>query len=102
MRYRVPRPELDPDPKGLIMAATKHSTDCCEPGRGPGFRRTPGCPRCEELTAGAAPRAAVFTPRNRAAEDAARRADWDAHLKSARHLGDGPGCCGSVCVYMDW
>lgn len=31
---------------------------------GPVFgQKTPGCPRCDELLAGAAPRAAHFTPR---------------------------------------
>jgi len=66
---------------------TQHTCD------GPVFgRKTPGCPRCDELLAGDEP----VRWRNRRAEaDAQRRADIRAHdcVKSR---------CGSVCVAFDW
>lgn len=38
----------------MAEAATSTQHTCCPPGRGPAFgRKTPGCPRCDELIGGA-------------------------------------------------
>ena len=67
---------------------------------GPSFgRKTPGCPRCDELIAGAAP---VQQPwrGQRARDEAARRADIAAHFApGGRHA---RGECGPVCTAFDW
>lgn len=62
---------------------------------GPVFgKRTPGCPRCEELAAGAEP---VRWRRND--DDAQRVRSLDAHFASERHRSGG---CGPVCTFGDW
>jgi hypothetical protein len=78
------------------MATTKHTCG------GPKFgRKTSGCPRCDELLAGAEPvswggRTAAQKRRDEAQQAAARRA----------HFGPGgphaTGKCGSVCTAFDW
>ena len=81
---------------------TQHT--CCPPGRGPGFIRTPGCPRCEELLAGAAPRQQSWRKREtRAQEDARRCAEIHEHFASARHNDrNHPLWCGPVCTFGEW
>lgn len=76
---------------------TKHT--CCEPGRGPGFVRTPGCPRCDELKAGAPTRTHAGVKhfgqnaRNEAARvEAIRNHDFAAC--AAKH--------GGVCTCFEW
>ena len=81
---------------------TKHT--CCPEGRGPAWgRKTPGCPRCDELLAGAAPRQApawVERAQRRQADaeqtEAARRAHFAPNGPHAR------GDCGPVCTAFDW
>jgi hypothetical protein len=73
------------------MATTPHTCG------GPSFgRKTPGCPRCDELLAGAAP--VTWAP-SRAQRDAAVSAENRAHFTSARHRSGG---CGPVCTYGEW
>lgn len=68
---------------------TKHT---CNNGRNPVFgRKTPGCPRCDELLAGAA--AVVW--RSRAAEEARHVAEIRAHDCRKAH-------CGPVCTFGEW
>ena len=70
---------------------TKHT---CNAGRGPVFgRRVAGCPRCDELTAGAAP---VLWAAARKARDTRSLTDAiRAHnCKASR--------CGFVCTAFDW
>lgn len=67
---------------------------------GPSFgRKTPGCPRCDELLAGAAPVVQAWRGQ-RARDEEIRRA---AH---AWHFGPGgphqAGTCGPVCTFGDW
>jgi hypothetical protein len=70
---------------------------------GPVFgRKTPGCPRCDELLAGAAPREAPWaaTARRNAAY-----AEADARARAAHFAPGGPhaaGACGPVCTAFDW
>lgn len=65
---------------------------------GPVFgRKTTGCPRCDELLAGAAP--VVWNIRSRAQEDAQRVRDTHAHFTGHRHRSGG---CGLVCTFGDW
>ena len=73
---------------------TKHT---CNDGNGPAFgRKTPGCPRCDELLAGAAP---VQWKRETARQaDARRSAEWDAHFASERHRTE----CRHCCTFGDW
>lgn len=69
--------------------ATRHADFCCPPGRGPGFRRTPGCPRCTELTNGAAARPAHAgneAMRRNAEQKAADAIGWRRHVDSGEHL----------------
>lgn len=75
------------------MATTKHTCG------GPTFgRKTPGCPRCDELLAGAAP--VKWQRRPSAAQlDAERCADLRAHFQSYKHRSGG---CGPCCTYGDW
>ena len=63
---------------------------------GPVFgKKTVGCPRCDELIAGAAPVVwANFT--TRAQHDEQRSADIRAHFSSHRHVSGG---CGPVCTF---
>ena len=64
---------------------------------GPAFgRKTPGCPRCDELTAGAQP---VRWRESRRQEDARRSAEWREHFASERHTSGG---CGPVCTFGEW
>lgn len=61
---------------------TKHT---CNDGAGPHFgKKTAGCPRCDELSAGAAPRAWS----GRAAEE--NRKAYLAHLNSQKCVGHAP------------
>lgn len=78
-------------------AATPHSLECCEPGRGPGFRRTPGCHRCEELTAGATARRPAHTATfgRKALLAAQRSAEIAAHNCATSD-------CGPVCTRFEW
>jgi hypothetical protein len=89
-----PTPAAEPRPAPEFMAHT------CNNGRGPYFGRlNAGCPRCDELLAGAPARdvPARLGGRSRAAEadDARRAADIRAHnCRTAR--------CGPVCTYGQW
>jgi hypothetical protein len=73
------------------MAATPHTCG------GPVFgRRTAGCPRCDELAAGAKP--TVWRAGRRAqanADDARRAAEIRAHDCAASR-------CGRTCTFGDW
>ncbi len=61
---------------------------------GPAFgRRKPGCPRCDELAAGAPPRKGWGASRRQA--DALRSAAIRAHRCSVSG-------CGPVCTAFDW
>jgi len=66
---------------------------------GPKFgRKTPGCPRCDELIAGAAPRAG-WGDRKRA-QESQRNREIRAHFAPG-----GPharGLCGPVCTAFDY
>lgn len=66
---------------------------------GPVFgRKTPGCPRCDELIAGAAPVVwKNFTTRAQRDSDATNYIR--AHFTSHRHLSGG---CGPVCTFGEW
>ena len=77
------------------MATTQHTCG------GPAFgRRTPGCPRCDELAAGAAP---VRWRNTRRDDDAQRCRDIAAHVASARHTNPAhPLWCGPVCTFGEW
>lgn len=77
------------------MATTKHT--CGGPAWG---RKTPGCPRCDELLAGAPAVAQPWRGRpTRAREDAQRSREISEHFRSARHLSGG---CGPVCTFGEW
>jgi hypothetical protein len=70
---------------------TKHT---CNNGRGPHFgRRTPGCPRCDELAAGAEP--VRWAGSRNARLDAQRAADIRNH--DCRRSN-----CAVICTYGDW
>lgn len=76
---------------------TEHT--CCPSGRGPAFgRKTPGCPRCDELLAGAAPREAhaghLAAQRRAAAEDDVARRIREHDCRTAG--------CGPVCTAFQW
>ncbi len=70
---------------------------------GPAFgRKTPGCPRCDELLAGAAPITQPWRGQSQR-DDAERRAALAAHFTSERHTSTThPLRCGPVCTYGDW
>ena len=69
------------------MAVTAHTCG------GPVFgRRTIGCPRCDELVAGAAP---VLWANSRRDDDVRRAREVRAHRCDLRG-------CGSVCTFGDW
>lgn len=71
--------------------ATKHT---CNDGFGPSFgRKTAGCPRCDELISGAAPRSWAKS------NDKRRCEEISAHFASPRHLSGG---CGPVCTFGEW
>lgn len=79
------------------MAWKTNSTGTRHTCGGPSFGRlTPGCPRCDELASGAAPR--QWAPGKRD-EDRRRCAEIAAHFASERHLGGG---CGPVCTFGEW
>lgn len=75
--------------------ATRHTCG------GPVFgRKTPGCPRCDELLAGAAPIVQAWRQREtRAQADARRSTEIRDHFRSEKHRSGG---CGPVCTYGDW
>ena len=74
------------------MAWTKSNTTKHTCG-GPVFgQKTPGCPRCDELLAGAAPVKWAISPRE---EDRRLAAAIRAHDCSRRG-------CGPVCTFGDW
>lgn len=65
---------------------------------GPVFgRKTPGCPRCDELLAGAAP--VVWHGTRKAQRDAEQCRAIAAHFSSHAHRS---GQCGPVCTFGDW
>ena len=69
---------------------TKHT---CNDGHGPAFgKKTPGCPRCDELLNGAAPVKWAISQRE---EDRRLAAAIRAH--DCRTRG-----CGPVCTFGDW
>lgn len=78
-------------------ATTKHTCG------GPSFgRKTPGCPRCDELLAGAAPVVQAWRGQ-REREDRERSAAIHAHFASARHNDPrNPNWCGRVCTFGEW
>ena len=80
------------------MTTTQHS---CNGGNGPMFgRRTAGCPRCDELTAGAAPRTLHWVEaRKRSEREQAGRAAAIRHHYSS---GECARTCNGVCVRFDW
>ena len=66
---------------------------------GPAFGRlTPGCPRCDELAAGAE-RVRQPWRGSRQREDARRAAEIAEHFASQRHRSGG---CGPVCTFGEW
>lgn len=70
---------------------TKHT---CNDGRGPAWGvYKAGCPRCDELLAGAPP------VKWRQTEDARRCTEIAAHFASHRHTSGG---CGPVCTFGEW
>jgi hypothetical protein len=84
------------------MAWTKSTTTrhSCNGGNGPAFgRKTAGCPRCDELLAGAAPVQQAWRQNTRVARDGRDCADIRAHFASERHRSGG---CGLVCTYGEW
>lgn len=73
---------------------TKHT---CNSGNGLVFgRKTVGCPRCDEMIAGAAP---VRWAHAKASQDAQRCREIDAHFTGHKHRSGG---CGPVCTFGDW
>ena len=73
----------------MASTGTKHSLDCSPPGRGPGFRRTPDCPRCDELIAGATPReahAGIDAIKRRAENERLDEIGRKRHFESGEHL----------------
>lgn len=71
--------------------ATRHTCG------GPAFgRKTPGCPRCDELLAGAQP---VQWASSRRDDDRRRSEEIRAHFDSLRHRSGG---CGPVCTFGEW
>jgi hypothetical protein len=76
------------------MSKSSHN---CNGGHGPVFgRKTAGCPRCDELLAGAAP---VKWAASRASQDAQRCKEIAAHFSGHRHQS---GQCGPVCTFGEW
>ena len=71
-----------------MTTTTKHTCG------GPHFgRRTPGCPRCDELAAGAAP--------VRWAISQTRRID-EMHRRAVAEHDCGRARCGIVCTFGEW
>lgn len=91
------------------QSKTQHDPSICGalPGRGPAFgRKVPGCPRCDELLAGAPARqlsphrqAMADTAAKRTADEEAHLADMRAHFASEKHR---TGGCGTVCTAFQW
>ncbi len=90
--------------------ATQHDGSICgaRPGSGPPFgRKVAGCPRCDELIAGAAPRQ-LSDHRVAMIESAARRESADAQRCAEIRAHFAPGgahsrrTCGPVCTFGDW
>jgi len=81
--------------------AAKPAKHTCNNGHGPSFgRKTAGCPRCDELLAGAAPVSWGGRRRSTRAEENAREAHRLAHFAAG-----GPharGLCGPVCTAFDY
>ncbi len=74
---------------------TKHT---CNSGNGPVFgRKTIGCPRCDELLAGAP--AVKWNIRDKRAEEYARSEAIHAHFASHEHRS---GKCGPCCTFGEW
>jgi hypothetical protein len=75
-----------------MTTTTKHTCG------GPAFgRKTPGCPRCDELLAGAP---AIQQPwRKRESDDQRRCREIHEHFTSYRHRSGG---CGPVCTFGEW
>lgn len=81
-----------------MCGATKHGAQCVMAFG----RKSPlgVCPRCDELTAGAAPRAAQYDYGRKAREERRTLAGIAAHFAPG-----GPharGLCGPVCTFGDW
>jgi len=75
---------------------TKHT---CNSGRGPSFgRKTAGCPRCDELLAGAEPRTLRWAPQ-KGDDYELSSAEIRDHFRSQKHRSGG---CGPVCTFGDW
>jgi hypothetical protein len=95
----TPRPAGAPAPATPPPARAAAHT-CGGPTYG---RLTPGCPRCDDLAAGAAPVVWRNTGRDKArreAEDAVFRRE---HFASDRHNNSAnPNWCGPVCTFGDW
>lgn len=73
---------------------TKHT---CNHGNGPVFgRKTPGCPRCDQLLAGFP---AVKWAKSREQIDRERSQEIRDHFRSHKHLSGG---CGPVCTFGEW
>lgn len=82
------------------MSATKTRHTCGGPAFG---RLTQGCPRCDELAAGAAPVTWKNSARERARRDAEDAAYRREHFASARHKNPSHrDWCGPVCTFGDW
>jgi hypothetical protein len=87
---------------------TQHDSSICGalPGRGPAFgRKVAGCPRCDELLAGAAPRqlsdhrqAMVDTAARRRRDEANFERDRADHRRTCVPCSTGRG----VCTAFDW
>ena len=79
------------------MAWTKSTTTKHTCG-GPSFGRlTAGCPRCDELLAGAEP--VKWASTSKREQERRQLAEIEAHFASERHLSGG---CGPVCTFGDW
>ncbi len=101
------QPLTDPTPRQVSPAAEQHTVHDCNPNRPgqplPYGRKKPGCPRCDELLAGAAPRQAPqWVDKYREARDSG-----DARAEEIRrhHAPGSPhsqGACGTVCTAFDW
>lgn len=93
-------PDAVDAPQGTVMKRTQHT---CNNGRGPFGRKTPGCPRCDELLRGALPREAPEWVRKYLAvkdTDPVLATEIKAHFGAGgRHT---RGQCGTVCTAFDW
>jgi hypothetical protein len=75
------------------MSDTKHDDRC---KMSYGRPKWTGCPRCEELINGAAPRT---WKSKRERDDHARALETAAHFASEKHRSGG---CGPVCTFGEW